>query len=230
LGLETKISACANIANMSEIKAVILDLDQTITSDVGSWSQFTQLLGADLSTHLKIYSEFKSGNLSYQAAKQQLILLWKSAATLDRISIENLFEKIELRDGVLDAVDYLKGKYKLCIISGAIDIFVDAISSKVGIVDKYAATKFIFDDNNVLTDFDYKLSRGEEKVGFLHQFCSKYHLKVLECAAVGDGESDMPIFDEVSLPLLFIASETTEEQKRLIQRHLYEWKDVYKYL
>ena len=96
--------------------------------------------------------------------------------------------------------------------------------------DRFAATKFIFDDNNVLTDFDYKLSRGEEKVGFLHTFCSKYSFESKECAAIGDGESDMPVFKEVGYPLLFVAVETAEEQKSLVPRHLHSWADVYRYI
>ena len=124
----------------------------------------------------------------------------------------------------------LKQKYKLCIISGAIDVFVDVISRKLGIYDRYTSTKFIFDNNEILMDFNYKLSRGEEKVGFFHDFCTKNNLAPEECVAIGDGDSDMPIFGEVGFPVLFIAKETTEDLRKTVERQISKWSEIYKYL
>jgi hypothetical protein len=36
----------------------------------------------------------------------------------------------------------------------------------------------------------------------------------------------MPIFEKVGIPVLFIAFETTEEQKKKIKTHLNYWKDI----
>jgi phosphoserine phosphatase len=212
--------------NDKNIKAVILDLDQTLTVDQGSWLRFTTLLGADFKVHLDIFNRFKAGELTYPDAKKELIELWKSVNTLERKSIVEIFSKIELRAGALEAVSYLKSKYKLCVISGAINIFVDVISAKLGIEDKYSSTKFIFDESDVLVDFQYKLNRGEDKVAFFHDFCSKCSIEPQECAAIGDGESDMPIFKEAGLPILFIAAETNDEQKSLVKCHLKSWEDI----
>ncbi len=211
---------------MDKIKYIILDLDQTLTIDQASWLQFTNLLGADFNIHIDIFNKFKTGELDYPEAKKQLIELWKSVSKLDRKSIEEIFDKVELREGALEGVNYLKSKYKICIISGAIDVFVDLMANKLGIEDRYASTKFIFDENDCLIDFSYKLSRGEEKLEFFKDFCEKYGADPKECAAIGDGESDMPIFEEVGLPILFIASETTSEQKEEIKTHLRSWREI----
>jgi phosphoserine phosphatase len=214
----------------NEIKVVILDLDQTLTVDMASWLQFTSLLGTDSMIHTNIYNKFKDGEISYTKAKKQLIDLWKCVHKLDKDSIREIFKKIEFREGAFEAVEYLKKKYKLCLISGAIDVFVDVIAEKLGIYDKYASTKFIFNDKNILKDFKYKLSRGEEKVGFLHDFCTKYNINPLNCAAIGDGNSDVPIFNEVGCPILFIAKETTENLKRTFKVQIRRWNEIYKYL
>lgn len=211
---------------MKKIKAVILDLDQTLTIDQASWLQFTQLLGADVNIHLDIFNQFKQGKIGYLEAKGKLINLWRSVNNLDKDSIQSIFEKIELRPGVVDAISYLKSKYNLCIISGAIDIFVDLIADKLGIIDRYASTKFIFDQYNNLSDFKYQLSRGEEKLEFLYKYCDKYQLNPLECAAIGDGDSDIPIFEKVGLAILFIAEETTLENQKKIKSHLRNWQDI----
>ena len=179
---------------------------------------------------MDIFNKFKSGEISYSEAKIQLIDLWKGVQKLDRKSIEKLFGQIELRPGALEGIKYLQGKYRLCLISGAIDVFVDVIANKLGITDRYASTKFLFDKNNILFDFQYTLSRGEEKVELFHSFCKKYSIDPQECAAIGDGESDMPIFSEVALPILFIASETEEDNKKKIRQHLKDWKSIKKIL
>lgn len=209
-----------------EIKAVILDLDQTLTTDEASWLQFTELLGADKVKHTEIFEKFKSGELSYPAAKTELISLWRDVNNLDRKSIEQIFAKVEFREGAAEAVAYLKTKYKLCIISGAIDVFVEVAAQKLGIEDKYSTTKFKFDSEDKLVDFDYKLSRGEDKLQFFEDFCRKHNIDPKECAAIGDGDSDMPIFSKVGLPILFLAAETTKEQKKKVKVHLEDWNEI----
>jgi phosphoserine phosphatase len=213
-----------------QIKAVILDLDQTITTDQASWLQFTTLIGADPNVHEFIYKRFKKGELPYEKAKKQLIKHWRKYSSLKKDKLIKTFKKIEVRQNAEEAITYLNNKYKVCIISGAIDMFVQVFSKRFEIDDWYASTKFVFNKHENLIDFDYMLSRGEEKVGFLRQFCKKHNLSVNECAAIGDGDSDMPIFAKVRLPILFIAQETSQENKRAIQNHLTKWEEIYELL
>jgi phosphoserine phosphatase len=219
----------------TQIKAVILDLDQTMTTDSGSWLQFTSMLGADPKIHADIFQRFKAGEISYPEAKKKLIALWRAASAgsigkLDKASISEVFKKVELRSGAIEGVSYLKSKYKLCIISGAINIFVDIIAQKLSIQDHYSTTKLIFDQDNVLVDFDYILSQGEEKTDFLHNFCAQNNIQPEECAAIGDGASDMPLFNEVGLPILFVARDTTAEAKQKIKTQINSWSEVSTYL
>lgn len=158
------------MTDKSKIKAVILDLDQTLTTDTGSWIQFTTLLGADPKVHAEIYSRYKSGELNYQKAKQDLINLWKTTGKTNKTDIKNIFKRIELRDGAVQAIDYLKSKYVVSIISGAIDVFVEIFAKRLGIESYYASTKFVFDKSGELVDFHYTLSRGEEKLSYFDDF------------------------------------------------------------
>jgi len=211
----------------SSIKAVILYLDQTLTIDQGSWIQFTNLIGADSVAHTDIYEKFKAGDLSYSDAKSKLIDLWRLTGKTNKKDIEMAFSKIKFRNGAIEAVEYLKQKYKVCIISGAIDVFVEIASRRLGIDSWYASTKFIFDSSESLIDFHYKLSRGEEKLSFLQEFCRKNAIKESDCAAIGDGDSDMPLFKKIEFPILFVAAETTDQQKRNVKIHLNNWNEIY---
>lgn len=209
-----------------KIKAVILDLDQTLTTDKASWIQFTELIGADSSIHIQLYEDFKSGKITYDFAKKELIKLWKETGRTDKQYIKSLFNKIQYRPNVNKYIKYLQSKYRLCLISGAMDVFVEVVSEDLSIKDYYASTKLLFDENDELIDLDYKLSRGEEKLEFLFDFCKRSGLSPKECAAIGDGESDVPIFDEVGLPILFIAKETTNDLMSKYPYQLKDWKEI----
>lgn len=69
---------------MKEIKYVVLDLNRTLTSNEGSWIEFTNLLGADSTRHVDIFNNFKEGTVTYSEAKKQLLELWKNTNDLDR--------------------------------------------------------------------------------------------------------------------------------------------------
>lgn len=211
----------------TKIKAVILDLDQTITTDEASWLQFTRILGADPLAHTEIYENFKHSKLTYPEAKAQLLSIWQATGKSNRQDIRMAFNQIRLRDGSIEAIKYLRGKYQLCIISGAIDLFVQTIAEKLAINSWYASTRLKFDTNGNLVDFDYKLSRGEDKLHFLDDYCNKYDISPDQCAAIGDGESDMPIFSKVALPILFLAKETTLQQRSVIPTRIKEWSEIY---
>lgn len=215
---------------MGKIKAIILDLDQTLTTDEASWLQFTELIGADKKTHIKIFEDYKSGELEYIVAKEKLIKLWETTGRTHKDNIVEAFKRVCFRKGVKDAVKYLNHKYTLCIISGAIDTFVEVASKELHIEHRYATTKFKYDKSGYLVDFEYKLSRGEEKLEYLKMFCNKTGIKSTECAAIGDGDSDVPIFGAVGLPILFIAEETSDELKEKFPVQLKNWNEIQKIL
>lgn len=211
----------------SKIKAIILDLDQTITTDEASWLQFTRILGADPLAHTEIFENFKDSKLTYPEAKAQLLNLWQATGKSNRQDIKMAFNQIRLRDGSVEAIKYLRGKYQLCIISGAIDLFVQTIAEKLAINTWYASTRLQFDTGDNLVDFDYRLSRGEDKLHFLEEYCKKQGIEPIQCAAIGDGESDMPIFSKVGQPILFLAKETTPQQRSVIPTQIKDWSEIY---
>lgn len=207
---------------------VILDLDQTITTDESSWLQFTSLLGGDSEIHKKIYEDFKNGITQYEEAKSELINYWRRLDSLTRESIKRAYSKIEYREGVVEAINYLKTKYKLFIITGATDIVAEVVAEKFGIEDYFAVTDFIFNEKGILVDFDYTLDRGEKKLEEFLKYCEREELDPGQCIAIGDGDSDLPIFEKVGLPILFLADETSKELKSNFGIHLEDWRDIRK--
>ncbi len=215
---------------MSKIKAIIFDVDQTLTVEV-SWLKFTRLLGADEAKHSDIFQKFKTGELSYPKAKSQLLKLWLATDKANVFTIRDIFRSFEFSQGTEDIIKYLQAKgYKLCLISGSMDLYIEIVAQRLKIDDWYASTKMHFEADGKLYDFDYTLGRGEEKLKFFDQFCALNNIEPEECAAVGDGDTDMPIFEKVALPILFVAPETTKEQQGKVKTKIKKLIELKKYL
>jgi phosphoserine phosphatase len=214
---------------MTNIRAIIFDVDQTLTEEI-SWYKLTKLLGANPERHLEIFHKFQTGELTYPVAKKQLLDLWFATGNANVFKMRAIFKGFEFSPGTTEIIKYLQAKdYKLCLISGSLDLYIEIVAQRLKITDWFGATKVYFEAGGNLTDFDYKLSNGEEKVGYLKNFCKKYDLKPEECAAVGDGSSDMPLFAEVGLPILLPNKDTLAKHKLKITTHINDLLELKKY-
>ena len=108
------------------IKAVIFDIDNTLTSDV-SWLKITELLGAPVSAHEDIFEKFSAGKLSYPEAKERLLKLWQATGKADKTEWQRLFADWPLDEAAASLVRYLQTEgYKTAIITGSVDLFAQA--------------------------------------------------------------------------------------------------------
>ena len=74
------------------------------------------------------------------------------------------------------------------------DLFAEIAAKKVGADHWYANTTLIWDKNGNLEDFIYYLKQGEKKLEQFLSFCSEFSVEPVECAVIGDGENDIPLF------------------------------------
>lgn len=80
---------------MSEIKAVILDIDGTLSPEI-SWLSLTRDLGAPVQKHVAIYQDYKNSRISYQESKTELLELWRSTGNTNYHFFQSLFEGLPL--------------------------------------------------------------------------------------------------------------------------------------
>ncbi len=180
--------------NLSKtINTVIFDIDGTLTETI-SWLEITKQLGASVEEHKKLFKKMKTSQITTSDAIKNLIKLWRATNNANRQNFKQIFQNYKLRDDSLDTINYLKEKYKICIISSSIKLYVKTIATKLKIKDYYGNTELIWDENDLLVDLDYHPNQATKKVKQLKKFIKQNNLTKDNCVVIGDGDSDIELF------------------------------------
>ncbi|MDP3974664.1 MAG: HAD-IB family phosphatase [bacterium] len=181
----------------SNIKVIIFDIDGTLIDGI-SWLKMTESLGADVQIHKKIFEELKNEKISYPESKSQLINLWLSTNHANKQNLLYIFNSWNLKIDAKEIINYLKSKYEVILISGSLDLYVKTIAKKLNIKTWYANTTIFWDKNNKIYDFNYEENQAKKKLEQLNQFLYKSGYKKENCLIIGDGDSDLILFKELS--------------------------------
>jgi len=179
-----------------KVDTIILDVDGTLSEEV-SWLKLTHGLGANSEKHSDIFEKFKKGQLSYPEAKKKLIKLWQDTKHANKDYMIKMFHSWKLKEDVAETIDYLRRNYRVCLISGAVDLYVQTVAEKLKVKDWYANTQLIWNIGNELVDFDYHADQAQKKLEQFEDFVTKNQLKKSRCAVVGDGDSDLILFNKL---------------------------------
>ena len=216
---------------MSQIKAVIFDIDDTLTQK-NSWAEVAVGMGATHAEDLEIYYMHKEGKLTDREADDKILAMWKRKGLGTKENFEKIFNAIPLRDDALDLIQYFKQKKIIvCLITGSMDMYAKIIAEKVQADAFYFNADLHWDEGGKIIDFDYKVNQGALKLTQFQDFCQKNNLKSEECVVVGDSENDHLLFLETKKG---IAVRTKVEDKTLEQiawkviDNLSEIKDIIK--
>jgi len=178
----------------NRIKAVVFDIDGTLSSDI-SWTKLTRQLGLRVPHYMEIYEKFKSGAVGYETAKNGLLMLWTALGPLSKSRLTEIFEDWELKKDAIPIFQHLKSKgYTTCLITGSLDLFAEVVAKKVGADSWYANANLVWDDNGNLTDLIYERNASWKKLEQLKEFCASNSLNLNECVVVGDDNNDIEMF------------------------------------
>ena len=169
----------------------------------------------------------KMGYLSYPEAKRRLIKLWKSNGNANKFFMEDMFRSWHLKKGAKETVDYLKKSYRLCIISGSLDLYVSVVAEKLGIKDWYANTKIVWDSQGNLIDLNYFSDQSAKKLEQFEEYVVKYNLNRNKCAIVGDSDNDLALFKELKYGIL-LGQKQFSEMAKLVYRNVKKIGDLKK--
>jgi phosphoserine phosphatase len=176
------------------IKAVVLDIDNTLTNDV-SWLKATELLGGSVDEHIAIFDKFSKKELPYETAKAQLIRLWQATGNNTQSFWQDMFSDWPLKDDAQQLVDYfLTHNLKVTLITGSFDIFAAAIATKLGISSWHANTETVWGTDGTLIDFHYVRDQAAQKLVHFRQFIQQNNIDAAECMVIGDGDNDIELF------------------------------------
>jgi HAD superfamily phosphoserine phosphatase-like hydrolase len=185
-----------------QAKALILDIDGTISPEV-SWLALTRDMGGSVATHSDIFERYRRGLMPYNDAKRQLVALWHETGCATRPQMSAMFEAWPLRP---EASVLVRAAYGLemgvCLITGSLDLYAQIVARRLDIIEYYANTELVFNKGGELTDFHYDLMQGPKKLRQLHDYCVRHGVSEQECVVVGDGESELEMFQSTKRGIL----------------------------
>jgi phosphoserine phosphatase len=203
---------------MNKFELVCFDIDGTLVDGI-SWLLLTKGLGCSPEKHIDIFNRSKKGEISFLEGERMLTKMYQESGNANQKFIKELFSKIEPKSEAKEIISYLKKKkYKIYLISGAINIYTEEIAKKLGVDGWYANSSLKFDKNGILEKIYYKDNQGETKVKQLKELMKKFGIKKDEIVFVGDSDNDIEIFKETGHG---IAVELSSEELKNIA-----WKKI----
>jgi phosphoserine phosphatase len=176
------------------IKAVVFDIDNTLTDDV-SWLRITELLGASVAEHENIFKRMLNHELSYIDARDQLVQLWQATGNARRAYWEAMFAAWPLKAGARELVQHVHEQgYQTALITGSVDLFAEAIARQLDVSHWYANTRLEWDVEGNLVTFHYILDQAGRKLEQLQDFAGATGVLITDCAVVADGANDAETF------------------------------------
>jgi len=189
------------MSKIDSVKALIFDIDGTLSSEV-SWLKLTEGLGASVTKHSEIFEKYLQRKIPYTKAKGDLINLWQSTGNANKAYMSQMFSSWKLKDDANKVISYLRSRYKIVLISGSVDLYVQTVADKLQIEDWYANTKLDWDNKDNLIDFHYFRDQALKKLRQFRHFKKKYSLVNRECAVVGDGDNELLLFQRVKVSVV----------------------------
>jgi phosphoserine phosphatase len=181
------------------ITTIIFDVDGTLAEFL-SWMKITEGLAepenkaAAVAEHKRLYQEFKNNQITYKDFKLSILHLWQSTGNAKYDYMRDMFESWELKEDAYETIQALQQYRRLCLISGAVDLYVEVVAEKLGVTDYRANTKLDWDKFGNLTDFHFYPDDSQKKVEQFFEYCKEHDIPWEACAIVGDGESDYGLF------------------------------------
>ena len=204
------------------IKAIIFDVDGTLTNS-SSWQVLTEGLQADFSKVMFYYKKLRDGSIPLAEATLGVTEALSVKGPVEKVKLLQIYDAIPFKENLEIIIDNLKKKYKLCLISGSTDTYLESVARRLGIDDYFACSSFILSPSGVLKDFNYRVDQAQAKVEFLNRFCQKNDIKPSDCAAVGDSENDVELFKTVDKSVFIASPASTPGLKRFAK---YEIRDI----
>jgi len=200
------------------LKVVCFDVDGTLVEG-NSWLYLTRGLGGSEKKHLKIFHQLKKGKISLERAERLLLEMWrKSNRRSKRImrrafsvflkmkfylkrneitkeKVERIFSEVKLKPEAKEVISYLKEKgYKIYLVSGGIDIYVEEIATKLKVDGFYASSSLGFNEKGILNRIYYQVNQGEIKVRQLKKIAKSLNISLDGIVFVGDSDNDIDAF------------------------------------
>jgi len=183
---------------MAQLRLVVFDVDGTLLKVRSSWQHLHEALGTwDKG---KQYAEqFSQGLISYEEWAELDAFLWRGQP-LEKVKL--IIGGMPYTLGAEEVITALrKGGFRVVLLSAGLSLVTERIEREIGV--DYALANDLIVEDGVLTG-DVKVNVPlDGKLDALQRIAGQFGVKLEECAAVGDDEGLVPVFEHVGLGIAF---------------------------
>jgi len=193
---------------MRKLRLVVFDVDGTLIKVESSWQHLHEQLGT-WDRGRKYAEQFFKGFITYEDWARLDASLWRGMP-LERV--QRIVNDIPYMDGALDTITTLRRRGLLVVLlSAGLSIITDRIREEIG-VDDSLANELVVKNGFLTGEVKVNVSfRNKDEV--LHRILEKFGVTPDECAAVGDDETLIPLFEKVGLGIAF------NPTKKVVENH-----------
>jgi phosphoserine phosphatase len=184
------------------IKVVFFDCDGTLTKTKSSWEYLHRRLNLWTKNADAYQALFREGKIDYNEFCRRDALLWRG---LPVSMVNQLISEIAYQENAAAVVDALRqsGIFTV-IISSGLSLLVNRVKEELSI--DMAFSNELASRAGLLTG-NIKINVGYNQKGpLVRNVLGKLGLQKENASAVGDGDGDRGMFDEVALPIGFTDS------------------------
>jgi len=183
----------------ARLRAVLFDLDGTLTQPRSSWRQIHEELRLWSGRADAYQEDFRAGRISYEEFCRLDAREW-AGLPVDRL--RGICDAVEYHDGAADMVAALKSDgLKLGIVSTGLSLLADRVREELGL-DYAVANALGIDDGRISGEIVIRVPHGGKDAA-LKAFCLGFGLDPSEVAAVGDTEGDISMFEAAGWSVAF---------------------------
>lgn len=205
-----------------QTKVVCFDLDDTLIREVHS-VMLPCILNGQAEAHDRIQSREELGEIDYITADYERVKLLEG---LQETRIEEAFLTLaKPLKRIAETVQVLQKNGIQCLVITVGPVQVAKVVSQLWGFDAYYGSHYEVIDGK-FTGQILNYLRADQKVDCLQAYCSEHGIMPEACIAVGDGATDIPVFEYCGKS---IAINSSEKVKRMAT-YAVETDDLYELL
>jgi phosphoserine phosphatase len=197
------------------------DMDGTLLDVSSSWAEVHRFFGEENTEALRL---FLNNRIDDQEFMRRDLALWRRhRPQITEDDLASILAPVPLMPGAHELFDALHAHgIRTAIVSGGLDVIAQRIGRELGI-DRVLANGFVLDGHRRLTEegiIRVPIKRKGEVVAGLQR---EFGLSVEECAAVGNSEIDVAMFERARVRVAFLPE---DEFVRSRATHVVTEKDL----
>lgn len=180
-------------------RIVFLDCDGTLTTVKSSWEYLHRRLNLWNGNADEYQTLFRQGVIDYREFCRRDALLWKGLSVGD---LKSMISEIPYQPGAKDLVASLKGAGIITVIvSTGLSFLVEKVRGELSI-DLSFSNDLLYRDGRLSGEISINVDH-DLKGPVVRRTLERLRLSPAEASAIGDGEGDSGMFEEVGLPIGF---------------------------